>query len=62
MYLSFGQPIFWMETKEHVSDAYSCLTHTKCIKSKAKQTIRFPDLSLVIRPVSHNAQLPVPGP
>lgn len=60
--MNFGVPMIWREPKDHSSDCYFCMTQIKGITSKSKHTVQYPNLPSAIRPVPHNAELPVPQP
>ena len=44
----------------HVDDCYFCMTNVAGFSSKSKGNIKYPNLTLAIRPVPHSADLPPP--
>jgi hypothetical protein len=49
--------VIWNEPKQHISDYYFCLSHVSGHTSKTKDTIRYPNLPLVLRPILHGEGL-----
>jgi len=58
--MNFAIPIVWREPQDHSSDCYFCITQTKGISSKSKDTVKCPNLPSAMRPVPHSKDLPIP--
>ena len=58
--MPFAVPMVWREPTNHFDDCYFCLTKTEGYSKKGKHKIDYPCLQSAIRPVPHNADLPVP--
>ncbi|XP_066198436.1 uncharacterized protein [Saccopteryx leptura] len=58
--MPFGIPMVWREPKDHNSDCYFCLIHTKGIGKKKRHMIAYPNIPSAIRPIPHSETLPVP--
>ena len=59
-HMYFAVPIVWREPQDHSSDCYFCITHIKGISSKSKNTVKYPNLPSVMRPVPYSEDLPIP--
>jgi len=57
--MPFAIPMVWRQPTDHVSDCYFCLISITGVRAKSKHTVQYPNLPSVMRPVSHNAELPV---
>lgn len=57
--MPFAVPMVWREPTNHFDDCYFCLTKTEGYSKKGKHKIDYPNLQSAIRPVSHNADLPL---
>lgn len=60
--MPFAIPMVWREPKDHTTDCYFCLTSVSGFSSRNKDKIKYPDVPSAIRPVPHDATLPVPVP
>ncbi|CAH1114997.1 unnamed protein product [Psylliodes chrysocephalus] len=58
----FGIPMVWREPKNQIDDCYFCLCDIKGHNTKSLKYINDPNLSSEIRPVPHDADIPVPVP
>jgi len=58
----FAIPMIWREPKDHVTDCYFCSVNTTGFSVKNKHKIVYPSLDSAIRPVPHDASLPIPVP
>lgn len=58
--IPFGTPMLWMEPTNHAEDCYFCLTQLKGFSEKSKRSIKYADVSSVIKPQPHCDELPVP--
>src|SRR5215469_15413906 len=54
--------MIWREPKDHVADCYFCSVNTTGFSVKNKHKIVYPSLDSAIRPVPHDASLPIPVP
>jgi hypothetical protein len=61
--MPFAVPMVWMETSNHISDCYLCLTPVASgTNRKKKQRIVYPNMPSAIRPMPHEEDLPLPEP
>ena len=58
----FAIPMVWRDPMAHDSECYFCLISITCVSAKSKHTVQYPNLPSAMRPVPHNAELPVPKP
>ena len=56
--IGFTVLIVWREQANHVNGCYFCMTNVTGFSSKSKGNIKYQDLPLAIRPISHSADLP----
>ena len=52
----------WREGKYHGTDCYFCMTDLRGVNKKNKHLIKYPDVPSAIKPLLHNAELPIPSP
>ena len=52
--------MIWREPTNHATDCYFCWTKINGITKRTRSAIYYPDCPSAIRPVSHNAEIPVP--
>jgi len=64
MAMPFAVPMVCMETSNHSSDCYLCLTPPVAsgMNRKKEQRIDYPNIPSAIRTVPHGEDLPVPEP
>lgn len=59
--MPFAVPMIWRESKNHANDCYFCMTVIKGFTSaKSKKKIQYPNLPSAMRPVPHDASMPIP--
>ena len=61
-HLPFAIPMIWREPRDHTSDCYFCMTVVAGFSAKNKDKIVYPDIPSAIKPVQHDATLPIPEP
>ncbi|KAF2890143.1 hypothetical protein ILUMI_16030 [Ignelater luminosus] len=52
----------WTESRDHYTDCCFHMTNSAGITSKTRNLVKYPDISSVIRPVSHRSKLLVTAP
>ena len=60
--MPFAVPMVWREQKDHYTDCYFCLTKISGVSFKHRKSIQYPNLPSAMRPVPHDANLPIPKP
>ena len=60
--MQFVIPMVWREPKDHSPDCYFCMTKVAGYSAKSKNKIVYPNIASAIKPVKHDASLPVPAP
>ena len=58
--LNFGIPMVWREPTNHVADCYFCALDVTGINRKNWGSLKYPDLQLAHRPVTHCDEISVP--
>ena len=58
--LNFGIPMVWNEPTNHVPNCYFCAVDVTGISRKNPDSLKYPDLQSVRRPVAHCEEIPVP--
>ncbi|XP_076340223.1 uncharacterized protein LOC143240882 [Tachypleus tridentatus] len=58
--LSFGFPMIWIESHNHISDCYFCTVNLSGVKGKTKSLIEYLNIPSAIRSVPHSDSVPVP--
>jgi len=57
---SFGVPMVWRESKNHINDCYFCISNVKGFNRGNKKYMTYPDLESARRPIPHGIDIPVP--
>ena len=52
--------MIWREPKDHLNDCYFCCVDTNGFSSKNRHLLVYPSVDSAIRPVPHDATLPIP--
>lgn len=60
--MPFAVPMIWREPKDHHTDCYFCMSKIAGFSKKTKSKIVYPDCDSALKPVPHEAEIPVPVP
>ncbi|CAH0557043.1 unnamed protein product [Brassicogethes aeneus] len=60
IYLPFSTPMLWREQQNHVDDCNFCLTNVMGINSKNLESLKYPEVLSVSKPVPRHENIPLP--